>query len=72
MNDTELPTELSAEKAVLGAILLDPAVFYDVSEKLTELDFYNVFNQNAYKAMCTLINSERPIDPLELEKEINT
>jgi len=71
MTDTVLPTEISAEKAVLGAILLDPDVFYDVSEKLTEIDFYNAFNQNAFKAMCALINSERPIDPIELEKEIH-
>ncbi|MBR0130282.1 MAG: replicative DNA helicase, partial [Firmicutes bacterium] len=39
------PQSEEAERSVLGAILMDPEVLFDVSEILTPEDFYSKANQ---------------------------
>ena len=46
------PQNLEAERAVLGAILLDPKVFFDIG--LIEKDFYKTAHQLIFGAMKTL------------------
>ena len=70
MANNELPNDQSAEKAVLGSILIDPEVYFEVSERLQESDFFYVFHRIVFRAINTLYASEIPIDLLTLENAI--
>lgn len=58
------PHDLSAERVILGAILLFSWVFEIVGEMLAETDFYDSRHQAIYAAMCRLDQANRPIDHL--------
>lgn len=66
------PQNLEAERSVLGGILLDPEIFYEISEILSPSDFYRSAHQAIYKAMCDLVAKCRPIDAVQLTEELTT
>lgn len=70
MSDNQVPSAVIAERAVLGAILLEPEAYYEVSEKLQCTDFYHVFHQIVYRAIDSLFSKDKPVDLLTLEQEI--
>jgi hypothetical protein len=65
-----LPSSLEAERAVLGAILLDnatpPAALPAAAEKIKTSDFYQNHHQIIYGAMLLLHSQSRAIDLLTL------
>ena len=58
------PQNLDAEKAVLGAVLVDSAAMNKIVEILTPEAFYSPANQIIYKCFLTLYNQSKPIDLL--------
>ena len=65
-----LPHSLEAERAVLGAILLDNALFDQTSQVLTTADFYLENHQNIFSTMEHLSSHSRAIDSLTLREEL--
>ena len=70
MSTKELPNEQSAEKAVLGSIMIDPDVYFEVTERLEEGDFYYPFHRVVFRAINNLYASEIAIDLLTIEEAI--
>ena len=56
------PSDLSAEKAVLSAILLDNNTIHNVVILIREEDFYHPAHQLLYSAMVRLKDSNEPVD----------
>ena len=65
-----LPHSLEAERAVLGAILLDNALFDQTSQVLTTADFYLENHRNIFSTMEHLSSDSRAIDSLTLREEL--
>ena len=60
------PHNLDAEKAVLGAILINPISMNRVVEILETDYFYSPSNRLIYDAMLTLYNQNKPVDALSV------
>lgn len=56
------PQAVDVEKQVLGAILLEPDVFADVTSTLTAGDFYDSKHRQIYESITNLYQSGHPID----------
>ena len=61
-----LPHNLEAERAVLGAIILDPNALAQVLEILRPEDFHSEGHRLIYQAILELEAKGTPIDPLNL------
>ncbi len=61
---------LNIERAVLSAIIFDPAIFEEVAARLKPEDFYHPFHQHLFAAMERLSMADRPIDEEFLRKEL--
>ena len=63
-----LPHSLEAERAVLGAILLENSVFDQAAEILTESDFYLEGHQKIFSKMEALASVSKAMDLLTLRE----
>lgn len=68
--DGPLPASLDAERAVLGAILLDNAAWGHVSVILSPGDFFFDSHRHIFACMIALGESRRPIDLITLSEEM--
>jgi replicative DNA helicase len=64
------PQNLEAERAVLGAILLEPAILPRAIELLTPEDFYKEGHRRIYAAMQSLFDRSEPADVLTVAEEL--
>jgi replicative DNA helicase len=64
------PHDLEAEKAVLGAVLLDNAVFATVSAAVVASDFYHPAHAVIFECMLALNARGEPIDIVSLSAEL--
>ncbi len=62
----QLPQNLEAEQAVLGASLIESSAINQVMEILTADDFYKEAHRKIYNAMIDLDRDNKPIDLLTL------
>ena len=60
------PHSLEAEQAVLGGLMLDNAGFDDVSEVVSDVDFYRRDHRLIYSAMFQLAEQAKPFDVITL------
>ena len=60
----KVPSDLTAEKAVLGGIFLKPDSFGDIIEIILPADFYKAAHRYIYEAMIECYNSGEGIDPI--------
>ena len=60
------PVSLSAERALLGSILIDPARITDVLTVVRAEDFYLAEHQQIFLAMRELFDASNEIDPVTL------
>jgi replicative DNA helicase len=65
-----LPFNSDAERATLGAILLENSLLAEVAASLPVESIYSVSNRNIYRAMRALGDVGRPIDPIALADEM--
>lgn len=64
------PYSEEAEQAVLGAILIEPAVIDKVSERLKAGDFYRQAHQRLFQLIGELREAKKPIDLVTLTAEL--
>ncbi len=64
------PQNLDAEKSLLGAVLIDEEVLADISEHVTEKDFYDKRHATIYGGMMRLYEKHKPVDLLTLTDEL--
>lgn len=69
--DRQLPSEISAEKTVLGAILLDAEAFSLASSILTRESFYHEGNGIIFEACKNLFDAGKPIDLITVKKQLD-
>lgn len=67
----EAPASIEAEEATLGAILLDPVQFAQVSAILEPQDFFFLRHNLIYAAMVKLFESDTPFDHLTIADELD-
>lgn len=66
-----LPANVEAERAILGAILLDNLAFNEAAEHLQAEDFSLDSHRRIYGRMVELMDSSRPIDLITLVEELD-
>jgi replicative DNA helicase len=66
-----LPANVEAERAILGAILLDNLSFNEAAEHLQAEDFSLDSHRRIYARMIELMDSSRPIDLITLVEELD-
>jgi replicative DNA helicase len=64
------PHNDEAERSVLGAILLDKEVFFDVSEILGAEDFYSGAHKEIFMSMVDLYERDEPIDAVTVSESL--
>ena len=64
------PQNIDAEKSLLGAILTEQSVMYDVMEILNPDDFYRADHGLIFKAMVRLFVKSNPIDIITVTEEL--
>jgi replicative DNA helicase len=66
----QLPQNVEAEDAVVGAVLIDPACLADVLLTLEPSDFYTGRNRLVYEAYLALYEQGKPIDVLTVTTQL--
>lgn len=69
-DELRIPFDPEAERAVLGAVLLDPRAVDAATEILTPEDFYRPAHQAIFAAMIELFARSEPIDPITVRREL--
>ena len=64
------PANLEAERAILGAILLDSGALNLVLEHVKEDDFYRESHRHIFAAILTLFERAEPFDPIAVSDEL--
>lgn len=70
LSDRGLPASLDAERAILGAILLDNETYSQAAELLQGADFSLHSHRQIYLRMMELAESNRPIDFVTLTEQL--
>ncbi len=66
------PQDITAEKSLLGAIMLAEDVMSDVLSIVRPRDFYDKRHQTIFEAMTCLYDKHKPIDLLTLTSELKS
>ncbi|HQR29660.1 MAG TPA: replicative DNA helicase [Anaeromyxobacteraceae bacterium] len=67
----DLPHNLEAEQAVLGAVLIDETAFDQVAALLKSDDFYSLAHQHVFAAFEDLAKESRKIDPVLVQQRLD-
>jgi replicative DNA helicase len=67
----DLPHNLEAEQAVLGAILIEETAFDQVAALLRPQDFYLLQHQHVYAAFEELAKESKTIDPVLVQQRLD-
>src|SRR5262249_20245989 len=65
-----LPSNLEAERSILGAVLLDNSVITQAIELLRREDFFLDSHRRIFEKMCALTERTQPIDLITLSDEL--
>lgn len=66
------PYSEEAEKAVLGAAILEPSVIDKIAERLKPGDFYRQAHQRLFQVIGEMRENKKPIDLVSLTEELHT
>lgn len=64
------PQAIEMERAVLGAIMLEPEAYYEVSQIISAQSFYVKAHEVIYDAIVTLAAHQKPLDMLSVIEEL--
>jgi replicative DNA helicase len=64
------PSDVAAERSILGAMLQSRAAVLDVSDRLTGPEFYRPAHEVIYAAIRRLHDAEEPIDPVTVANRL--
>jgi replicative DNA helicase len=67
---TVVPHSREAEEAVVGAVLINPEVYYDIAQFLAADDFYIHRNKWIWESFVRLHESRTPIDLLTVSEDL--
>ena len=67
-----LPNNIDAEKAVLGAILIDEQAINSALEQINAEDFYDQNHIRIFNAMLELDSESKPIDVVTLYEKLKS
>jgi replicative DNA helicase len=67
---TVVPHSREAEEAVVGAVLINPEVYYDIAQFLSADDFYIHRNKWIWESFSRLHEQRIPVDMLTLSEEL--
>jgi replicative DNA helicase len=67
-----IPHNREAEEAVVGAVLINPEVYYDLAQFLEAEDFYIVRHRWIWEAFTRLHEKRIPLDFLTVSEELET
>ncbi len=70
MNQFKFQSDTEIEKAVIGALLIEPDAYLLVSDKLQPEDFYDSRNRIIYQTIMNLHEERKPIDILTVKDEL--
>ena len=70
INDRILPASPEAERAILGAILLDSHAYFEAAQSLSPDDFSLDANRRVYRQMLELGAANAPIDLITLNEKL--
>ena len=65
----DLPHNIEAEQAVIGACMLSDNARADVAEILKPDDFYDINNKIAYEILFDMYNTNKPVDIVTFSTE---
>lgn len=65
------PHDLEAEKAILGAVLVNGDRIFDIAEKLAPGDFFRAGHQALFACMLRLSENRQPIDYLTIRNAVD-
>src|ERR1051326_6657953 len=68
--EKSLPSNVEAERSILGAILLDNTTINQAAERLKRDDFFLESHRRIYDRMLYLMEQGRAIDPIMLQEEL--
>lgn len=71
MQEKEIPQNIEAEQAVLGAMLISPEAVEAMAETIRPDDFYRQAHRVIMEAMLSLHNRKQPVDLVTLIDELN-
>ena len=66
-----VPQSREAEEAVIGAVLINPEVYYDVVQFITSDDFYIHRHKWIWEAFTRLHEQRHPIDLLTVSEDLD-
>ena len=64
------PQDIETEKAVLGALMVDPNAIIKVADFLAASDFYKPTHQKIYETIFELFSNSQPIDLLSVSTKL--
>src|SRR5581483_8816258 len=64
------PHSIEAEQSVLGGLMLDNRIFYDLADQIGDSDFYRADHQLIYRAIGELISANKPCDFVTLSEHL--
>ncbi|MFA5084186.1 MAG: DnaB-like helicase N-terminal domain-containing protein, partial [Candidatus Paceibacterota bacterium] len=64
------PQDIETERAVLGALMIDPAAIIKVADFLFSADFYKPAHQKIYEVIADLFINSQPIDLLSVSTKL--
>ena len=71
MTNSTMPSNVDAERSILGAILLDNGAYLQAAEGLRAEDFSLDSHRRIYTRMVGLLESNRPADMITLIDELD-
>src|SRR4249919_562777 len=71
MSERTLPHNLEAEKAVLGAVLINNQVFNQAAEVIDAQDFFRDAHRRIFEKMVGLTDRSEPVDLVTLKDELS-
>ena len=70
-NINAIPYNLEAEQSLLGAILIDKEVQFEIATKLKIDDFFIESHKLIFDAMCSVLMINKPVDVVTLTDEMS-
>ena len=64
------PHSIEAEQSVLGGLLLNNALYFELADKLFDADFYRADHQMVFRGIGELIGANKPCDFLTLTEHL--
>ncbi len=64
------PSDIGAERAVLGSLMIDPAAIAEIRDVLGPEDFYSERHAHIYRAATALTDRGDPIDEVTLQSQL--